>query len=115
MMGSESLSNVVAFIIIFILCNHLVGLVFWFLAKTFQFIKLVPFFGIINRLGGAVLGFIEGLFVLGIILSVIDLFLRNPNLAEQISRSQLAQLMLGAARILNFILPSAFNGLENLI
>lgn len=114
-MGNEGMSNVIAFTFIFLLINHLVGIVVWFLAKTFQFLKMVPFFAILNRFTGAVLGFIEGLFVIGVVLNIIDIFLRQPGLSEQIAKSDLAQLMLGTAHILDYIMPTAFKALNTLM
>ncbi len=114
-MGNEGLSNVIAFTLIFLIINHLVGIVVWFLAKTFQFLKLVPFYSILNRFVGSVLGFIEGLFVIGVVLNIIDVFLRQPQLSEQIARSDLAQLMLGTAKLLDYILPSAYQALNSMM
>ncbi|MDD5342332.1 MAG: CvpA family protein [Patescibacteria group bacterium] len=113
--GRGDIADVVAFILIFLLTSQLVGLVFWFIAKAFQLLKFIPFFSILNKLGGAVLGFIEGLFAIGIILVVIDRFVQSPDLAEQVANSQLAQLMINAAGIVESIFPDAFSALESVL
>lgn len=113
-MGREAVANLIGFVIVFLITTHMVGIVFWFLARAFQVLKHVPLYALMNRFGGAVLGFVEGLFVIGIVLLVADQFLHQPNLADQLSRSDLAQLMLGAANLLGFILPESFRVLPGL-
>ncbi len=113
-LGREAVANLIGFVLIFLLTTHLVGIVFWFLARALQILKHVPFYTLLNRFGGAILGFVEGLFVIGIVLMVADQFLHQPSLAEQLSRSDLAQLMLGTANLLGFILPDSFRVLPGL-
>lgn len=113
-LGREAVANLIGFVLIFLFTTQLVGIVFWFLARTFQVLKHVPFYTLLNRFGGAVLGFVEGLFVIGIVLMVTDQLIHQPALADQLSRSDLAQLMLGAANLLGFVLPESFRLLPGL-
>lgn len=113
--GREDLANFVGFIIVFLFSTHLVGIVFWFLARAFQILKHIPFFGLLNRFGGAVLGFVHGLFVIGIILAVADQFLHFQGLANELARSDLAQLMLGFADLFRFIMPESFKSITDFL
>ncbi|MBU1889995.1 CvpA family protein [Patescibacteria group bacterium] len=114
-MGNEQLSNMIAFLIIFIIVNRLIGLMVWVFAKTFKLLNVIPFFSILNRLGGAVLGFIEGIFVLGVALLVIEKFQRLPGVIEQMSQSDFAQLLLGVGSLLEYIYPTALSALGGVI
>jgi len=67
--GRENLAKVICFLILFIIINRLVGLIFWLVDKIFSFLKIIPFLSTINRLLGAVFGFLEGVLVLGLTLS----------------------------------------------
>jgi len=73
-MDHENVAKVVAFILIFTLVNRLVGLIFWIINKVFNIISLLPFLKSINRIGGAILGFVEGVLILGAIILMINRF-----------------------------------------
>lgn len=51
------------FVFIFLLIGRLVGLLFLILNKAFRLVKIIPFTSLINRILGAALGFVEGIFV----------------------------------------------------
>ena len=71
LIGNETAAQVIAFVTIFILTSRLVGLVFWLINKIFKLISLIPFLGSINRIGGFLLGLIEGVLISGISIYVI--------------------------------------------
>jgi len=68
--GYNNLGKVLVFIILFSLVNRLVCLLFALLNKAFDIISIIPFLKTINRLAGAVLGFLEGALILGLIIYV---------------------------------------------
>jgi len=70
-LGHSVWAHIIAFILIFILANRLVGLVFWLIDRAFKIISIIPFLKSVNRLGGAVLGLIEGILVCGLILGFV--------------------------------------------
>jgi len=71
MFGHGNTAKVVAFIIIFVLVSRLIGLVFWLIGKIFHLISIIPFTKTINRLLGALFGFLEGSLVIGLSLYFI--------------------------------------------
>ena len=66
--GLDNLGKIVCFIIVFTVANRLIGFIFMILDKTFSIFSIIPFMKTINRLGGAILGFLEGALVLGILV-----------------------------------------------
>lgn len=64
--GLENLGKILCFLVVFVVANRVVGLVFAVLDKFFNIFSIIPFFKLFNRLGGVVLGFLEGALILGI-------------------------------------------------
>jgi uncharacterized membrane protein required for colicin V production len=113
--GNLNLARVICFIIIFIAINRLVGFVFYLINKIFKFLSIIPFLKTINRLAGAVLGFIEGVLVLGLILYVT---LRYPFwtwLNQAIASSKIASYLITIAKILKLLLPEALKRVKDYI
>jgi uncharacterized membrane protein required for colicin V production len=102
---NHSAASVVAFIIIFLLINRLVGLVFWVLSKAFQWLRFIPFYSIMNRIAGALLGLIESFIVIGIVLKTAGSFIGPSGFSDSIAGSQFAQMLIGVADLYNFVLP----------
>jgi uncharacterized membrane protein required for colicin V production len=98
-------ASIISFIVIFLIINRLVGLFVWVLAKSFQWLKFIPFFTIMNRIAGGILGLIEGLIVIGIVLKTADIFIGSSSLADAVAGSSLAQLLVNIADWYSFILP----------
>ncbi|MEK7665834.1 MAG: CvpA family protein [Patescibacteria group bacterium] len=68
LLGSSGVVKVIIFILLFLLASRLVGFIFWIVEKVFNFVSIVPFIKSINRLLGAVLGFLEGIIIVGAVL-----------------------------------------------
>src|SRR5690606_32344673 len=64
--GRDNLGRVVTFILLFLLVTRLVGFVFWLINKLFNLIAVLPFLKTFNRLGGALLGLIEGVVLMSL-------------------------------------------------
>lgn len=107
----ESIANWIAFIIIFLLVNRLIGYMMRWIDKGFKIFKIIPFISSINCLGGALLGFLEGTLVLGTILYVGTQFLGNVSLVQTIESSAFAGLLIKIAKIL---LPLISDAIKNL-
>lgn len=111
----EPMANWLAFIIIFVLVNRLIGFVVHWIDKGFKIFKIIPFVSSINRLGGALLGFLEGALVLGTILYVGTRFLEGNFLAQAIENSRFAGLLIKIAKILLPLIPDSIKYLQNII
>ncbi|MFA6197732.1 MAG: CvpA family protein [Patescibacteria group bacterium] len=102
---NHAAAAVVAFVIIFLVINRLVGLFVWVLAKTFQWLKFIPFFSIMNRISGALLGLIEGFIVVGIVIKTAESFIGPSVFSDSVAASQFAQFLIRIADLFNFVLP----------
>jgi membrane protein required for colicin V production len=113
LLNNVNLARVFAFIIIFVLSSRLVGLVFWIIDRAFKVVSIIPFLKSINRLAGAILGFLEGAVILGIILIFIDKFPFSEAIIPAIDGSSVAQWLLGYGKILAPLLPEAVKLLQS--
>lgn len=109
--GHDLVARVVAYLVLFILVNRLVGLTFWLLEKTYNMLAIVPGLKIINRGLGALLGLIEGILVLGVIFHLVGRVPVLGTIMAPIARSELAQWILSVSAILLPLLPQGFRSL----
>ncbi len=88
--GNQILAKVFAFILIFLIVSRLVGMLFWFVNKVFHFIAIVPGLKLVNKLGGAIFGFIEGSLFIGIVLQFLVRLPISVAFAGTINNSKIA-------------------------
>lgn len=69
--GNAIASKVFAFVLLFLLVTRLVGVAFYFINKVFNIFAIVPGLKLVNKLGGAIFGFIEASLFIGITLQFI--------------------------------------------
>lgn len=106
LLDHENVAKVIAFIVIFTIVNRLVGLIFYLINKIFNLISIIPFLKSINRLAGALLGFVEGVLILGAILLMVSHFPISEWLTQIIEGSRVASWLLKIANIvLSPLLP----------
>ncbi len=104
-MLKERVAQVLAFIIIFVLVSRVFGYMVHAFDKAFKLAKFIPFATMANRLGGALLGFIEGALVLGTILYVASSFQLSPEINQAIDNSVFGGLLMTIASIITPLLP----------
>ncbi len=68
---SNGLGDIIGFLLIFILASKIISLLFLFIDKVFGIISFVPLLKTINRLAGALLGFLVGSLIIGIFFYTI--------------------------------------------
>jgi len=98
-------ARVVAFILIFIVVSRLIGYMVYMFDKGFKIIRFIPFASSINRLGGALLGFLEAALVIGTILFVASHFDVSPYINSAIDNSAFAGLLMTIAKIVTPLVP----------
>jgi membrane protein required for colicin V production len=112
--GHDDWGKVVSFIICFVIINRLIGLIFALIDRAFNLISIIPFLKTINRLGGAILGFLEGGLVLGLMLYVIG---RYPEvlgfLGNYTAKSQLTPFLLQFTGVLKPLLPELLKQIKS--
>ncbi|MEA3464303.1 MAG: CvpA family protein [Patescibacteria group bacterium] len=114
--GHDTIGKVVVFIILFTIINRLVCFGFSLLDKTYNIISIIPFLKTINRLAGAVLGFILGGLSLGLILSVASRYaIIETFFGKWIVDSQVAPFLIRFVEVLKPLLPEMLRRLQSLI
>ncbi|PIR12862.1 hypothetical protein COV49_04075 [Candidatus Falkowbacteria bacterium CG11_big_fil_rev_8_21_14_0_20_39_10] len=114
--GFDNLGRVIIFILLFTLTHRLVLIIFAILDKTFNIISIIPFLKSINRLLGAIFGFILGSFVVGLIIYGALSYPYIPGFTVAwINKSQVVPFLMKFIKILLPILPSMLEKLKNLV
>ena len=114
--GHNNLGKVLIFIILFTVMNRLVCFGFSLLNKTFHLIAIIPFLKTINRLAGAVLGFILGGLSLGLILYVASRYaIVETFFGKWLADSQVAPFLVRFVEVLKPLLPEMLKKLQSLI
>ncbi|NQT49306.1 CvpA family protein [Candidatus Kuenenbacteria bacterium] len=111
--GGTNFSNIIAFIVIFSLTIKIVSLLFWVLGKVFKIVTVLPFISSFDRLLGLILGFVEGIFVMSIILYFILKYPLNDWLMWQMSISAVAKVLLTVGNIFVPLFPDALNAVKS--
>jgi uncharacterized membrane protein required for colicin V production len=108
-------TNVVMFVIAFIVINRLVGLLFWFGDRFFSVFTRLPFLASLNRLLGFILGLFEGLITLGIIFFFIDKFPVGSVFMGWVESSVVVPYTLNTAQVLLPLIPQAVKELKSAV
>jgi len=114
--GYNNLGKVLVFILLFSLFNRLTGFAFYLLDRAFNIISIIPFLKTFNRLGGALLGFITGSLILGLVLYVASRYAFIGNwFGDSLVSSKVAPFLLKVANMLLPFLPEMLKKLQSLI
>ena len=114
--GLDNLGKIVTFILLFTLINRLTSFLFSIINKTFNIIAIIPFLKTFNRLGGGILGLLQGCLVLGLMLYIISRYaLISSFFGKWLIDSQIAPLLLKFVKLLSPLLPHALTMIKSLI
>jgi len=113
--GHPNLMRIFAFILIFLIINRLIGFGFYVLDRIFNFLNTVPFLKTVNRLIGGVLGFFEGLLVIGLSLFIIVRFPVSDWFVEVLQASALTPWFIRVSSILQWMLPALLKHIQSVI
>jgi len=105
---TAGICTIVSFVVILMVFTRVFGVVLHILEKTFNFMK-IPLVGLANRIAGGILGFFEGVLVVGATLIIIKT-LPFPIIAS-LSGSALAGSLMTAASLLLPLLPKSIRQL----
>lgn len=112
--GNENLANIVSFSVIYIVGNRLAGFIFYIVDKILKPIINLPFLKTINRIGGGIIGLVEGVLMVGLFIYFISRF-PLPWLASLIEQSKIAEYFVHMAEILLPFLPEVLKKIEAII
>ena len=110
LLGNQGLAKTVAFIVLFTVFNRLAGYAFYLVDKVFGLISIVPFSKSINRLLGALLGFIEGVLSIGVVLYVITHIPLSGWFEGILADSTIAPWFIMLSNLLTWLLPAWLRG-----
>lgn len=115
-LGFDNLGRVAVFLVLFGLINKVISLAFVLLDKTFNIISIIPFLKTINRLAGAVLGFLLGCLVLGLVLYISSRYaIVGHWFAYLLVNSKLAPFFLKFSALLTPLFPEILKKLQSVI
>lgn len=109
----KSVVDNVAFVTIFLLVNRLFGLVLFVANRVLNLLKFIPFMKSLNRIGGGVLGLLEGVLMLGIVLEFASKLSPLPWVGTLLEQSVVAPLILAIVHLLTPFLPSVFTSVPS--
>lgn len=117
-LGYDSFGKSLAYIILFTIANRLIMLGFRLLETTYNLISIIPFLKTINRLGGAIFGFLEGSIVLSVALYFVashaDLPLIGGYIMDLFALSKMAVYFIKFAAYLSPFLPVIMDKLASI-
>lgn len=114
--GLDNLGKVFVFLILFSIFNRLTGFGFYLVEKAFNLISIIPFLKTLNRLLGAVFGFLTGALAIGLILFVISRYaILDSLMGVWLLDSRLAPWFLKFSEVLLPLLPEVLKKLKSLI
>lgn len=103
--GNDNLGRVITFIVIFVLVTRLVGIVFWLLNKLFNLLSIIPFLKTFNRLGGAILGLVEGIVLTSLALFLLVRYPLGQTITNGLANSRVVGYLLDVANTVAPLLP----------
>ncbi len=111
-MTNEALANILAFIFIFIAINIVISLIIAIINRIFH---IIPFIDLINKLAGAVIGFIGGILAAASLVYLLSLFPISGAISEILENSSLASWISSVASIVKPLIPEAIKELQTQI
>lgn len=104
--GGGGAGKVVAFLLVFFLFGRLFGLVFWLFRTVLGWFAFLPLAGLLDRVLGAVFGFIEGVIFVSVALFFALQFLPDDAVKMALSASLVGKAMLAIVAAMQVLFPS---------
>lgn len=115
LLGSDTVANIIAYLLIFGFVNRLISFGFWFINKVYKLVTIIPLTKTLNRVLGGLLGFVEAVIILEIALYVTLQFNFSLWLAEQLATSSIVVWLISISNWFVPFLPEIINRFSNLI
>lgn len=114
--GDEGLGKTLSFAVLFIAVTWVINMGFRLLSKFWGSLSIIPFTKLINHGLGAVIGFLEGAFFLGLIIYVSSKYAILGSLwGDTLTTSQVAPYLLKITNLILPALPDALKALQSVI
>lgn len=115
LVGGDLAGSIVAFVLLFIIVSRLTGFVVALINKIFNLIAIVPGLKLMNRLGGAVFGFVEGAFAIGITLHFISRLPIGETVTHSLTTSRLVPYFTNLSGWLVGLLPEVLRHTQSVL
>ena len=112
---SPNLMRIISFFLILTIVTRLVGLLINIVDKVFKITAIIPFVKTFNRLLGAVVGFLEGLAVVGLMVFFASRFPIGATFELALRGSYFAKILYFFGKILAPLLPKALQLIQPVI
>ncbi len=109
------LSEWLAFTVIFVAVNRAVAIASGTVGKILNVAKVVPGVASANRLGGALVGLVEGALILGLLVALAQRLEVSPSLVQYLDGSKVASILATIGSSLLPLLPDAIKGVQSII
>lgn len=103
--GNDNFGRIITFILLFLVVTRLVGFVFWAIDKLFNLVAFLPFLKTANRIGGAVLGLIEGVILTSLTLFLLVRYPLGDTITNALANSVVVEYLLDVANKVAPLLP----------
>ncbi|MFH0853108.1 MAG: CvpA family protein [bacterium] len=112
--GNGVIADVVGFILVYMIATQLFGIAVLLINKAFNIFAIVPGMKLLNRMGGGILGFIEGTLLIGIVLQFISRLPLSDAWIERLAESDVVGYFAGLTGWLVPLFPKALEGLTSI-
>ncbi|HRY63467.1 MAG TPA: CvpA family protein [Patescibacteria group bacterium] len=113
--GRENLARIVSFLAIFIIANGVIAMGIWLLSSTLKLLSFIPFVKLIDHVGGALLGLVCGVFILGILIIMLDKYPMINFLTSYFEESKIVPYLAKGSSILTPLLPEAVKQIKGVL
>lgn len=103
--GGGEIGKVIMFILLFVIISRVIGLIFWVAEKMLGFVSMIPFAKSLNRILGGLLGFVEGVIVVGVIVFYALQVLPEDTILAALDSSTVSQYLVTTVSKLQFFFP----------
>jgi|GEM_PF-1847055 len=114
-LGNENVGKIISFLLLLALTRKLISLGVMILDRFINFINVIPFFGMINRFCGAVLGFLTSSLFFGIAIYFLSRYSLSFGLDKLLVGSKVAKLLLAFGEFFSPLLPDILRQLHSLL
>lgn len=107
--GNKLVAGVTAYLLLFLAMSALIGFLFLSLDRIFQLVAIIPGLKALNRIGGLLLGIVEGVLIVGVIFNAYTQLPLPRTTESQAKDSALIRFSMRTAKI---VLPGYSKALE---
>lgn len=108
---NEALAYIFSFAIVFIAVNIAVGIIVSVINRVFH---IIPFIDLINKLSGAIVGFLGGCLAVSALVYLMSLLPISDTISNLVLHSRLAEIAINVSVIIKPFIPEAIKQLKSI-